>query len=270
MEANDFISVGEIVSKVATLVNDEGFAEIDRGFYVSVLHDAVTHFAIETKYQTVVLDVYDWNNGSNMLPMFENAFNILEVYAHNVPKSCKTNTCAESYCTCNSAAISPDYAVVHYKRNFKYGQSALATSQIKAGVNNDRVNGNGYFNPQTNGLGSLLYCNLQSGYFHFPADISSYSNLRFVYNGMGAPRGEVPCIPRLLKEGIQDFVQLTILEALKTRNKQYRTDYIDCYNKCHGTGRDVGSFERARLRIMKMDRFKKMGFDNYISGTDRT
>lgn len=261
MTSNDFVSVNKIVSDIATSVNDEEFLKLDKGFYISCVHDAVTHFAIHTFYQKVVEDIFDWNDGSDTLSFPQNAFNLKQIYLHNTSRECIADGLS-------------DYVVVHWKRNLVRGSAGIKTSRIKESNNFDPVLGYGQYMKELYrnqfDTTNLYYAGIQGGEIIFSDSCRNFSNVRLVYNGMGAKQGELPCIPRILEEGIKDWAQLSILAALKSRDNEYRYDYRDLERKIHGGyGRfDIGSYQRCKNIISKMDKFVKDSIREYLSNAD--
>lgn len=273
MESSEFISIEQILSDLVTLTNDEGYSRsgLDRGFYISRIHDAVTYFALETYYQTVVKDIINFdtdNNGVLNIPV--NAFNIKEIYLFN-GSGCNQHP---EGCTCGNDIDSADYVYVHWKRTLSHTKkTGLRTMKIRQNSSStDPV-----FNPvygERNFYGSnfvpsnLYYFNLQSGKIILSENYSNYKNIRLVYNGMGSENCELPCIPRILKDGITDKAALDTFMYLKVRDKSYRVDYLDIKERFYGNNRNKGSLKECKSRISMLDSAKRESLREYLGNSD--
>lgn len=267
MESNDYISMNQMVSDVATNVGDHEMKLLDRGLYISRIQQAVEFFALHTFFQEVAVDFFDWNKGSNTFKIPTNCFNLRRAYLHNADNKCEDGC---SSCSYDKTGMLSDYAVVHWKRVMDKGSVNKVTSRIKQ-FNNDAVIGYSSFDSMyisSRHNGTLVYAGLQSGYMVFGGDCEGYKNIRLVYNGLGSENGDIPLIPRILREGIVNKAELEILNVLKKTDRQYRADYLDSYNNFYGTGRNKGSFKRCKLAIDRMDTFKRESMKEYISNAD--
>lgn len=259
MDSSEFISVEQVYSDLITLVADEDFSKsgLDKGFYISRIHDAVTYFSLETFYQIVTDDIDNALIGSSgIVGVPINCFNIREIYLYNSGK-------------CNKPS---DYEVVHWKRNLATGSSGLKTARIKprnrdrvlSGRDNGLAPGNNFVN--TN---NLYYANVQSGKIVLSDNCEeNFNSIRLIYNGMGSKNGQLPCIPRILKDGIFEKAALDTFFFLKVRDKAYRVDYLDMYAKFHGTGRDKGTLRECKNRILSMNNFQRNDLNEYLSNAD--
>lgn len=268
MNASEFISIDYALSELITAAADEGFARsgLDKGFYVGRIHSAVTFFALETFYQVVTKDILNFDvNGNGVIDIPVNAFNIREIYLFN-----KDN--------CDTTATMDDYALVHWKRTLAYGSSGLKTTRIrKYGTDPVLQGGNNYGNRFNNPYsvvgannGSQLYtCNIQGGKIILDNEnYKNYKHIRLIYNGMGAATGDIPCIPRILYDGILDKAKLDVFEYLKVRDRSYRIDYNDAMVKFHGNNRMKGSYRECKNRILAMDTFQREAFREYFANAD--
>lgn len=254
MESSEFISVEQALSDLVTACNDEGYTRsgLDKGFYISRIHGAVTYFGLETFYQTVVKDINNFDR-SGVISIPVNAFNIREIYLYNISNEEVT-----------------DIVTVHWKRNLAYGTSKARTSRIRKNTN-DPVDGGGYFdykNRITATTPGLITANIQSGRIILDGEYDSYSGIRIIYNGMGSKNGDIPCIPRIIYDGILDKAKLDTFEYLKVRDKSFRVDYQDSYSKFFGYGRAKGTLLECKRRISSMDKFQRDSMMEYFSNAD--
>lgn len=274
MESSEFISVEEILSELITLANDEGYARsgLDRGFYLTRIHRAVTYFALETYYQTVTKDIINFDRtGDGVLEIPINCFNVKEIYLFNGESKCLIH---EEGCVCSNKnnIDSGDYVLLHWKRTLTTGKSGLKTMRIRHSNNDTVLSGtDNYFAPNkdfTSTRNNLFYFNTQSGKIILSDNYDCYKNIRIVYYGMGSPNGELPCIPRIIQDGIMDKAALETFTYLKTRDRAYQTDYNDAYARLNGNNRHKGSLKECKQRIAAMDYFKKQSIKEYLSNAD--
>lgn len=272
MESSEFISVDQILSDLVTLANDEDYTRsgLDKGFYISRIHDAVTHFALETFYQIVTKDIINYDTHKDgIIDIPVNCFNIKEIYLFNGSAKCKEH---QAGCTCSSKSPLEDYVNVHWKRTLNVGSSKIKMSRIKADNRDPVLSGSDVYSGAPNkdfiSTTNIYYANLQGGKIILSDSCSNYSNIRIVYNGMGSENGTIPCIPRIIKDGIFDKAALDCFYYLKVRDKSYRTDYVDAYNRFNGSGRVKGSLRECKNRILSMDSFKRNDMMEYLANAD--
>ena len=275
MESSEFVSVEQLLSDLLTLANDEDFSRsgLDKGFYVSRIHDAVTYFALETFYQTITKDIINFDvNKDGILDIPINCFNIKEIYLFN-----GTNKCGKDGhdlgCSCNNKQPLEQYVNVHWKRTLNVGSSKIKMSRIKSANTDPVLSGTNMHRYALNkdfiSTRGLYYANAQSGKLILSDNCTTdYKNIRIIYNGMGSENGTLPCIPRIIKDGIFDKASVDTFYYLKVRDKSYRVDYVDAFNRLNGTGRVKGSLTECKRRISSMDSFKRTSIMEYLSNAD--
>lgn len=275
MESSEFISIDQILSDLLTLANDEDYSRsgLDKGFYITRIHDAVTYFALETFYQVVTKDIINFDKNKNgVIDIPINCFNIREIYLFNGNSNCNNTNHSEG-CSCSGKSSLDDYVSVHWKRTLNVGSSGIKMSRIKERNRDAVLSGSDMYsytpnkdNINTNGL---YYCNIQGGRIILSDNCTSdYKNIRIIYNGMGSDNGSIPCIPRIIKDGIFDKASVDVFYYLKVRDKSYRTDYADAFNRLNGVGRTKGSLRECKNRILAMDSFKRADIIEYLSNVD--
>ena len=194
------VSPDEILSDVLKLARDESFKDNSKGYYMSLIQQALQELAFDTFFdeRTEFFPVPP----NLRLEMPKGAFNIKQIYLYNG----------------DSCDISKSQNV-YWKKNYytKGGEGYLARDKWN---NNDAFydnrslpNGNGANNDPSlrrtnvNSLQSqLYYYNIQAGMIMFSSNVRNFENIALVFNGTGVNIGEVPFIPMLFREAIKSWV----------------------------------------------------------------
>ena len=194
---HNMISPEEILSDVLKLANDESMKDNSKGYYLSLIQQALQELAFDT--------FFDIRNESFPVPkklrldMPKGAFNIREIYLFNGTE-----------CNINNSQI------VYWKRNYiTKGNGFVARDK---GLNNNDP----FYNNRTLGISGgdpslrrvntnssitqAYYFNVQAGEIMFSSNCRNFENVFIVYNGTGCDIGEVPFIPQLFREAIKSWV----------------------------------------------------------------
>lgn len=255
MEHNEYISVEEILESVISKVGDEDDKYfLGRGYYLAKIHEAIEFFALHTFYDMQTKDFFDFDvakNGVFSLP--PNCFNVKEIYLFNK----------------RAEGEDPDYRVVHWKRNLSYSSSGRKMSQIGKNTIDPVLNPwwsqNLIKSTRTRGT---LYANITEGRIIFSDECKTYSHLRLKFYGFGAPKGDIPCIPRMFREGIVGKVVMDTFEKLQVSEVKHSYNYQVAKNNFYGDKRDPGHFIRTKRLVTSMDSFKKAAMHEYLSNAD--
>jgi hypothetical protein len=255
VEHNEYISIEEILGAVITEVGDEDDKlMLGRGYYISKIQEAIEFFALHTLYDTITKDFFDFDKaGNGVYSLPPNCFNIKEMYLFNN----------------RAEGEDPDYAVVHWKRNLAYGASGRKTAQIGKNTHDPVLSPwwqtFGY--KSSNGR-NAIYANIIEGRIIFSDNAKGYKHLRLKYKGFGSPKGDIPCIPRMFREGIVTKTVMEVFKKLQVGNIQMRYNYQDAKQNFYGSGRDAGAFTRTKRLVVSMDSFKKESMKEYLSNPD--
>lgn len=248
MEYTEFISINELTADLRTIVDDEedkyGLGE---GYYMFQIQKAVEFFAIETLFDEQVKDFLDFDPlGKSLFQLPSGVFNLDNIYLFNKEKK-------------------KDYVKVHWKRNMSYQQSGGRMMDIKDGIHDDVMNTAGF---GTHGR-HLVYANTQRGLIIFSENSKHYDSLRLKYHGLGSLNGEIPCIPRVFREGLIGKAKLDALALLKLKDRiKYSQSHADAYGEFHGNARDRGAFKRLKSVILSMSDFERQSLREYIGNID--
>jgi len=192
------ISPGEILSDVLKQIDDESFKDSSKGYYMSLIQQALSELAFDTFFdeRTETFPVPENLN----LEMPKGSFNIRQLYLYSGTE-------------CNIE----NSQNVYWKRNYYTKGNGFLARDKGYNNNNDpfydsRTFGryeNPYLRRVNNGKSSIseaFYYNVQGGVIMLSASCKRFENIAIVFNGTGADIGDVPFIPQLFREAIKMWV----------------------------------------------------------------
>tara|TARA_Y100000593_G_C4323838_1_gene345642 strand:+ start:2551 stop:3288 length:738 start_codon:yes stop_codon:yes gene_type:complete len=240
MNSNDFISTNQLLADILINVNDEDYKQhgFTKGFYVSAIQQALEEMSFDTFFDEQTMDVDIPSNFRIRMP--KNIFNIREMYVHK-------GTC----CSPRSSAI------VHWKRlyNNKGGDGSQYTAKRK-NEGSDPI-----YRPKLtiSGIdGAAIYANIQNGTIMLSSNVSGYSKLRIIANGMGVEIGDEPVVPRFLRQVTIDWVTERTFRALAAKDMRLRNLWSDSSMKLQQ------SQLKAERRIKGMDTWERDSMREYL------
>jgi len=196
---HSFVTPEEILSDVLKLADDEGFKDNSKGYYMSLIQQALQELAFDTFFDE---RTESFNVPQNLrLDMPKGAFNIKQIYLFNGTE-------------CNIA----NSKNVYWKRNF-YTKGNGSLSKDK--WNNDdpfydnrsTPNSNGLLNDPSyrragvgSSLSELYYYNIQAGEIMFSSNVRNFEKVALVFNGTGVNIGEIPFVPMLFREAVKSWI----------------------------------------------------------------
>ncbi len=265
ISALNMISPDEILSDVLKLANDEAFKDHSKGYYYSLIQQALQELAFDT-FSDVRTEFFDVPENLQ-LPMPLGAFNLREMYLYNGTE-CNFDTAQNIY----------------WKRNyFTKGNGSLARD--KGTTNNrdpffqNRRLSNGNSNPSlrratdvNNSITTAYYYNIQNGMIMFSSNARSYGKVAIVFNGTGGDIGEVPFVPQYLREAVKGWV-LDPIYKMKISKSTGGPDFnkwqtMWSMNENQLRKPYTGTWETAELRVKTMDAKAREDMKEYLSKLD--
>lgn len=263
ISAENMISPDEILSDVLKLANDEGLKDNSKGYYYSLIQQALQELAFET-YFDVRTEFFDVPENLN-LPMPLGAFNLREMYLYN-----------GSECNFDTAQN------VYWKRNyFTKGNGSLSRDNGTSNRNdpffqNRRlINGNPSLRRSgdvVNSISTVYYYNVQRGNIMFSSNALSFEKVAIVFNGTGGNIGEVPFVPQFLREAVKGWV-LDPVYKIKIAMSEGGPDF-NKWQTLWGMNEQqlrkpyTGSWDIAELRVKSMDSKAREDMKEYMSRLD--
>jgi hypothetical protein len=287
VNSSDFISVDEVVSEAASFLRDEEFTHgLGKTFYEMLAHRAIEDLALNTFFQTVTKDIYDWNAcGTLIISTPKNLFNIKGLFLFNSScdkKRCGTDNdqCADSStdnCNqnancgddvgecCKSKSCWTEFQEAHWKRNFnRFGSTGVKTAKIAPG-HYDKV-----YLTERGAPSGLIYFGMQNGEMCFSDNANCYKNLRIIANGFGTDNDKLPIIPRELRRVIVDTIKYKGCIAIMPTHPEYGNMYKVYYNELYGDGsiQNPGSYLAARRFIISMNSKQRNDLFEYFGNIE--
>ena len=255
---HNMISPGEILSDVLKQCNDESFKDNSRGYYTSLIQQALQELAFDTFFdeRTETLAV----PGNLNVEMPKGAFNIRQLYLYNGTE-------------CNIE----NSQNIYWKRNY-YTKGNGYLARDKGFNNNDP-----FYNNRTVGrhddanlrrvnsthssITQSYFYNVQNGIIMLSQSCKRFENIAIVFNGTGADIGDVPFIPQLYREAIKMWVldsALKVKMATATPAEFNRWQTLWSINDKLLRKPYTGAWEEAQVRAKSIDAKQREDLKEYL------
>jgi hypothetical protein len=259
---HSFVTVNEILSDVLKQVDDERYEINSRGYYISLVQQALEGLAFDTFFDIKHED-FEFPKDELRLEMPIGSFNVRHIYIYNGDK-----------CVISNAQK------VWWKRHYypaKKGNGYFADNR----GNNSRdpfFPSNNFNVRDANGLiispsqqstvDHSYYYNIQNGEIMFSSACRTFSKVHVEFNGTGCEIGDLPIIPMFLREAVQDFTTEATLRIRMARpdGKQWGglwQIYAKRLNRDTEYGLGTGSWQRASYRVKTLSASKRADFGEY-------
>ena len=231
------VSVNEILSDVLRSVDDEAMKKFSRGYYTSMIQQALELLDFNT-YMNKRMEQFDY---APFIPMPENAWNIREIYLFN-------GDCCDVMTAQN----------VWWKRNYKGNNANRVTKDT-----------NDHFIKSFSDQDNIYYYNVFDGNIYLSPACADYSRVLIVFNGISTPIGTTPIVPIQLRKTVCDIVTMEVFKKLKARisdikaAQYYRQLYADAYNELYN--KQTGSWWTAINFATSMDSHSRQSLLEYLS-----
>lgn len=256
----NMISPEEILSDVLKLANDEDFKDNSKGYYTSLIQQALQELAFDTFFdeRTEFFDVPENLN----LEMPLGAFNLKQIYLYNGTE-------------CNFGNAQN----VYWKRNYYTKGSGSLARDNGTGNSSDpfyQSRGGAGGNPdlrRTGGsVGSTYFYNIQRGMIMLSSNSRSFQKVAIVFNGTGGDIGEALFIPQFLREAVKGWV-LDPVYKVKMAQSLGGADFnkwqtLWSMNESQLRKPYTGIWDNAEYRIKSMDSKARGDMKEYMSRLD--
>lgn len=254
---HDFISVDTMVASVVRLVGDIDTKKIPKGRYESFAYRALLDLSIDTFFNKKRIDAPVPHDLQYELPA--NTFNVKEVYVYNGD-------------TCNFSSAQK----VWYKPNyFTRGNGFFAKNRGQANTidpfypaNRELVhlnNSNVMVRREDKLAQRLLYYSIENGVVYLSPSCRSYQNIHVVAYGTNTTIGEVPLIPLMLQNAVEDYCcEFATRELINIEPQKYAVMNRIYSDRMQKSGMN-GSWHEAVMRIKRMDKGQRDDWAEYYS-----
>lgn len=258
---HNFVTVNEILSDVLKLVDDERYETNSKGYYTSLIQQALEGLAFDTFFDERRED-FEFPVDTLSLEMPIGAFNIKHIYLY----------------TGTSCDITRSQKVWWKKNYYTNGNGYFADNK---GNNSDPffpsenlgIRKDALLVRPTAHVENHFFYNVQNGIIMFSSKCRVYPRVHVVYNGTGCDLGDIPIIPLFLREAVVDFTtEFTLrIKMAKPDGRQWAQLWQIYDKKLDRNGFD-GSWHRAEMRVKTMssaernDLFEYLGKGQWQSG----
>lgn len=260
---HNFVTANEILSDVLKLVDDERYEVNSRGYYMSLIQQALEGLAFDTFFD-VKREDFEFPKDELRLEMPIGSFNIRHIYIFN-----------GGNCVISNAQK------VWWKRNYYPAKKGTGYFADNRGNNvrdpffpshsfdrNQSKNGLIISPSQQSTVENTYFYNIQNGEIMFSSACRTFAKVHIEYNGTGCDIGEIPIIPMFLREAVIDFIAEATLRIRMARPDgkgwgQLWQIYVKRLNRDQEYGIGTGSWRRAAYRVKTLSASKRADFSEY-------
>lgn len=261
MDTGTYISPDEILSIVLPSVGDKDMKLYPEGFYHGLIQKAVEALALDTFFQTLHHDYFDFDWSTLSAPLPDGCFNTRAVYIFtgthcNYEKSIKL-WWKRNYYTKGSGYIANDKGN-NFEDPFMTHRGFATTNRNKQYIHEDQegalsVNQKYFYNIQMGKLMVSSFCRGQA------------PNVHIVYNGTGCKIGSAPIIPIYLRTAVEDFVCEAVLRMrMAEEGPRELQSTWSIYNNRLNMPYD-GSLAKAKMMVTRLNTAQKEDLKEYLS-----
>ena len=242
LSEESFIDPNTIVGEIAKQSGDPGFEWDVYGYYLSLVQEALAELSMDTLFLELS-KTYKLEDGCRELTLPEGAFNVRDVFGHN----------SEECIVDNSTNI-------WYKHNYRKGFSRDSWSNGADPF---------YRNRSSRPHSQLYFCGISNGVVHLSESCMKFKYVTVFYNGVLANLGEAPVVPIFFKKAIVNYGVVNCLVARiaqhSANEKVNGWQFAYAHHKKEMDGFYDGSWEKARIRVKKMDKKQRKDFREYFA-----
>lgn len=237
MQQVDFINVTEVLSAVQRLVGDLEFKNgFTRGWYISRAKDALDELSLDTSLIQFTKD-FPFPKDTFILDFPDGLFNLRDIFLYN--GDCCDLTTSER---------------VNYKVGYERVGSGYTAKRRETGNTSNYTDP--FYAPFTKQT-TLYWAGIQNGSIHFSDDCLGFEKVQLRWSGYLTDQGEIPIVPRMMKQAVICFIAEKYFEAKKSEDSKMRNNWADAF------GNRQMEFRKARLRRTKSDKFKSDSIREY-------
>jgi len=237
----DLVTLDEVVSLIASKMGDRSFKIMSKGYYKTIVQDALTELAFESFFDKRSEIIPFPSN--NVLELPSGVFNVKEVYLFN-GSECNIQTAQRAY--------------------FKKDMIVKGAGYFAKNTGNPNMN-DPFYKEKSRQVGSFPICSMQNGMLMF-AYSYGYENILLVYNGTGGDLFKVPMIPEYLKQAVILWATAQISETYMANDKEnmqlYRLINASSQRKLEDLS---GPWEEAKRRVKRANDKERNDLKEYMS-----
>lgn len=255
--SQDFVSGDFVVSSVARLVGDADFKKVPKGRYDSITYRALLDLGFQTFFNKKRFD--EPVPQDLQLPLPANTFGVKEVYVFN-GDACNIGSAQKLY-----------YKENYYTRgNGFFAKNRAQEEAVDPYFPADREfvrirDTNMAARREERMSQQLLYYSIENGVMYISPACRVYQKLHIVAYGTNTPLGEVPLVPTMFINAVEDYVAEFITRELITYDPKIYAGMNTIYNNRLQKFGMNGSWHEAVKRIRTMDKGRRDDWAEYYS-----
>lgn len=244
-----------VISKVVSLVDDEGYEFKSKAGYISIVQKAIEELAITTYYQEAWKDFEFPDN--LILEMPSDSFNLRNIYIFQGPV-CDIGRSQKlwwkrNYYTQGGGYIAND----KWTNNDPFIASHSSYPYVHQAPLMDRST---MYSPN-----DLYFYNIQNGQIMFSSSCKNLGGrVMLHYNSLGCEFGEAPLIPSIFRTAIEDYVCEFVLRERMARDQKSFSGLWKVYENRLNNPMN-GSWKEAEMRAKKMNASQRGDMAVYLS-----
>lgn len=258
---NNFVTVNEILSDTLKLVDDERYEVNSKGYYTSMVQQALEGLAFDTFFD-VRHDDFDFPTDTLGLEMPIGTFNVKHVYLFTGTK-CDITRSQKVWHKSNYFTNGKGYFADNKGNNNQDPFYPSNTFGRRQAIDTPRVR-------QEANVENNFFYNVQNGIIMFSSKCRAFPKVHLVYNGTGCDIGDIPVIPLFLREAVSDFItEFTLRIRMAKQDGKMWMNLWQIYdkrlNKDGQYGLGQGSWYKAEMRIKNMSNGERSDIFEYLS-----
>ena len=268
-----FVSIDELLSDILPLVDDERLELNTKGYYTSMIQQALEALAFETFFDER-RETAPFPTETLTMMMPKGAFNLRNVYIFNGTECNIGNsrkvwwkrnyfTKGKGYIANNKGERTRDPFISGESILDRYGEPTLNQNQI------DRYEDKSLIRYRNN-LDRTYFYEVQNGMVLFSKQCAVFQSVMLEFNGTGCDIGDVPIVPMFLRAAVKDYVCEFTLRIRMAKDQTNKWGglwkiYEQRLNMDERYGIGTGSWGKAQQFVKNMNTSQRAELKEYLS-----
>jgi hypothetical protein len=257
---NDFLSVDNVRASIVSFCIDSEMKKISEGKYNSFIQRGLQELSFDTFFNKKRFDLVVPNDLH--IPLPPNTFSVDQVYAYNGTECDISNAATvyhkQNYYTRGNGFFAKNRGINH---NDPFYNSGSGSGLLQIDPNNSST-----IIREPSIADGLLYYNVENGMLMISSAVrANYEKLHVVAYGSTCPLGEIPLIPPLFQEAIEDYACESACRQLIGEEPNTYVGLWKIYSGRLDYRGFNGSWYKAKQRVRSMSTGERNDFNEYLS-----
>jgi len=255
-----FVSIDELLNDILPLVDDERLEVNTKGYYTSMIQQALEALAFETFFdERRETEPFPVETLTMMMP--KGAFNLRNVYIFNGTECNIWNS-----------------RKVWWKRNYYTKGKGYIANNKGDQTRDPFISGSSFLDRYEskeliryrNTLDRAYFYEVQNGMVMFSKQCACYQSVMLEFNGTGCDIGDVPIVPMFLRAAVKDYVCEFTLRIRMAKDQTNKWGglwkiYEQRLNMDERYGIGTGSWGKAQQFVKNMNTSQRAELKEYLS-----